>query len=99
MKNITKTILFTTALSLTIILIVIGIQFFGQNKIIIGCSYLDQVYIDYLAFFAAIFFVIEGIYRISEHKNFPLKKQSTRSIRIAIGFAIITLHMMQFFYK
>jgi len=45
------------------------------------------------------FLIVEGSYRIYEHVDFPLKKQFTRSIRIAFGFGILTLHVIQFFYK
>jgi len=52
-----------------------------------------------LAFSISFFFIIEGFYRIIEHKNFPLKKQFTRSIRIAFGFGILTTHIIQAGYK
>jgi len=46
-----------------------------------------------------LFLVGEGVYRIYEHKNYSLPRQATRSMRIAFGMAIITLHFMQFLYK
>ena len=99
MKNLTRTAIFTSVLSGITILIAAIVQFNGQNKIVLACSYLDPALIDILAFSAALFLVVEGIYRIWEHKNASLKKQFTRSIRIAFGCAILTLHIIQFFYK
>jgi len=63
------------------------------------CSYLDPVTIDILAFLAGVFLIIEGFYRIWEHKKDPLQKQFTRTLRIAFGCAIITLHIMQVLHK
>ena len=74
-------------------------QFNSQNKIKVLCSYLDPAVIDILAFSGALFLIAEGIYRIWEHKDANLKKQITRSIRIALGFAILILHVMQVIYK
>lgn len=63
------------------------------------CSYLDPVTIDVLAFLAGVFLIIEGFYRILEHKKEPLRNQLTRTLRIAFGCAIITLHIMQVLHK
>lgn len=63
------------------------------------CSYLDPVTIDVLAFLAGVFLIIEGLYRIIEHKKEPLRKQLTRALRIALGCAILTLHAMQVVHK
>ena len=41
----------------------------------------------------------EGIYRIVEHKFANLKKQLTRIIRIAFGFGILTVHIIQLTHK
>ena len=75
------------------------VQLRGQNNVEKGCSYLDPILIDILAFCVALFLVIEGIYSIFKHKGEPLKSQITRSVRIAIGFTILTLHTMQFIHK
>lgn len=99
MNQYHKTLCWTIGVSLTIIIFVTVIQIYGQNKIVQGCSYLDPITIDFLAFFAALFLVIEGFYRISEHKTASLKRQSTRIIRIAFGCAILTLHIIQFMHK
>ncbi len=99
MKNSKKTVIFTLALSFIISLIVFITQLNSQNKIEILCSYLDPVVIDVLAFSGALFLISDGIYRIWEHKDANLKKQFTRSIRIALGFAILTLHVMQIVHK
>jgi len=98
MKNSRKTIIFTLTLSLISIFTAFIVQFNGQN-ILSQCSYLDPISIDLLAFVAALFLVIEGIYRIDEHLHMPLKKQLTRAIRVAFGCAILTLHIMQFLHK
>jgi len=99
MKQFHKTLTLTIIISLIIIILVTLIQIYGQNKIVQGCSYLDPITIDFLAFFAALFLVIEGFARIFEHKKASLGRQSTRIIRIAFGFAIITLHVIQFIHK
>lgn len=65
----------------------------------LGCSYLDPIYIDLLAFTVGLFLIGDGFYRIYEHKNDRYLRQFTRSIRVAIGFGLLTLHIMQFIYK
>ena len=99
MTNYTKTRLFTIILCLIVITVALVVQLTGQNFTKGGCSYLDPITIDLLAFIVAIFLVIEGVCRMSEHKNMGIKKQLTRSVRIAIGCAIITIHVLQFFHK
>ncbi|MEK6906719.1 MAG: hypothetical protein AABW81_03790, partial [Nanoarchaeota archaeon] len=85
--------------SLIAIAIAFTVQFKSQNKIEVLCSYLDPVVIDILAFSGGLFLIADGIYRIWEHKDASLKKQITRSIRVALGFTIVTLHIMQFVHK
>ena len=100
MKNKNKTIIFTLILCLAVILLSAFVQLKSQKNIsVLSCSYLDPITIDVLAFLAAIFLIFEGMYRIWEHKEVNLKKQITRSFRIAFGCAILTLHIMQFIYK
>ena len=99
MKNIHKTILFTVILCLVVISTALYIQLTGQSKLSGGCSYLDPISVDLFAFLVAVFLVIEGIIRIAEHPQASLKRQLTRPIRIAIGCAIITLHVLQFLHK
>ena len=94
-----KTKIFTLVLCCVAILISLLVQLSGYNLISEGCSYLDPILIDVLAFSVGIFLVLDGLYRISEHKNMALRNQFTRSIRVAIGFAIITIHIMQFIHK
>lgn len=98
-KNLKKTLIFTIIFCAAVIVVVSYIQLYGQNKIAAGCSYLDPITIDLLAFFAALFLVIEGFARIFEHPNASVKRQLTRVIRIAFGCAILTLHIIQFFHK
>ena len=98
-KRLKKTLIITTIVSLIVIISVILIQLLGQSKIVQGCSYLDPMTIDLLAFCAALFLVIEGFARILEHPNATIPRQSTRMIRIAFGFAIITLHIIQVIHK
>jgi len=99
MKAYTKTKLFTASLCLIVIIVALTVQLRGQSFVQGGCSYLDPITVDLLAFAVAIFLVIEGTYRLTEHKNMGLKGQLTRSIRIAVGCAIITIHILQFFAK
>jgi len=99
MKNIHKTLIFTAILCTLTISVAIITQFNGEDKIKTGCSYLDPITIDIFAFIIALFLVIEGLPRILEHPQSSFKRQITRPIRIAIGCAIITLHVMQFIHK
>ena len=99
MKPYLRTKLFTIGLCLIVIIVSLIVQLKGESFVQEGCSYLDPITIDLLAFSVAIFLVIEGICRLREHKNMGLKGQFSRSIRIAIGCAIITIHVLQFFAK
>ncbi len=99
MNNWLKTRLMTVSISLCAVIVAFFTQFNAQEKVQDKCSYLDPILIDILAFLAAIFLAIEGIYKIVKEKNKPLKSQFTRAIRVAFGFAIMTLHIMQFMHK
>ncbi len=99
MKNSEKTTVFTIGLSLATIIAMFLVQIKAQGKVDILCSYLDPIIVDILAFSAGLFLVIDGIHRIWEHKDARLKNQITRSIRVALGCAILTLHIMQFIHK
>lgn len=98
MKNIHKTTLFTAIISLISISGAYLVQIRAGKKVNL-CSYLDPWIVDLLAFLAALFLVVEGAYKIYINREDSLKKQFTRSIRIAFGFAILTLHIMQFLHK
>lgn len=98
-KKLRRTLIVTAVCCLAVIFAVIYIQLYGQSKIVEGCSYLDPITIDFLAFLAALFLVIEGFARIVEHPAVSLKRQTTRIIRIAFGCAILTLHIVQFIHK
>lgn len=98
MKNSNKTILFTSILVAICVITATYIQLTNQSGLP-KCSYLDPISIDLLAFMAALFLFVEGIYRIHEHKNAALKSQITRAIRVAFGASILTLHIIQFFFK
>ena len=98
MKNLNKTLLFTLGLVIVVVIFAYFMQSNQQNSVN-GCSYLDPFTVDILAFSIAIFLVIEGLARIFEHPNASLKRQLTRPLRIAIGAAIITIHIMQFIHK
>ena len=55
--------------------------------------------IDYFSFFAALFLIIDGFYKIRRYKNecyFP--HALIRHIRIIIGTCIFTIHAMQYVY-
>jgi divalent metal cation (Fe/Co/Zn/Cd) transporter len=63
------------------------------------CSYLDPIAVDILAFLAALFLIVEGFYRIYEHRDDRFVRQLTRAIRVAFGCSIVTLHVMQYLHK
>lgn len=96
--NYRKTLITTFIFSFISIILAIIIQLKGQSSIN-GCSYLDPITIDILAFIASLFLIIEGIARIIEHPNATVKRQFTRIIRVSAGFAILALHIMQFVHK
>jgi len=97
--NYQKTFLFTVILVLLTIVFVAYVQIRGQENIEDNASYLDPFLIDVLAFTAGIFLVIEGAYRILEHRDNSLSRQFTRSVRIAFGFGILTTHVIQALHK
>jgi len=97
-SSLRKTLIITFIVSLISILLAISIQLNGQKNVD-GCSYLDPIAIDILAFIGALFLIIEGLARICEHPSATVRRQSTRIIRVAAGFAILTLHIMQFMHK
>ncbi len=98
MKNLTKTLIFTIVLAILSISITLYVQLTGQSSVS-ACSYLDPFTIDILAFSVGLFLIIEGFIRIIEHPSASLKRQLTRPIRIAIGCAIIVIHILQFIHK
>ena len=97
-KNFRRTLIITFLFSVLAIILAGVVQINGQ-KSTNGCSYLDPIIIDILAFLAGVFLVIEGLVRIYEHPDANLKRQITRIIRVSAGFAILTLHVMQFVHK
>ncbi len=99
MKNIHKTFIFTLGLCILTIASALAVQVNANSIIGTSCSYIDPAVVDILAFLLSGFLIVEGVYRIQEHSSYPLKKQITRSIRIAFGFAILTLHVVQIIYK
>ena len=99
MKNLKKSLIAVAVVCFIVISASAIIQLTGQNKITFACSYLDPIIIDILALSAALFLVIEGFARILEHPKASLSNQVTRIIRIAFGFAILTLHIIQILHK
>ncbi len=54
--------------------------------------------VDCFAFFAGIFLVVEGAYRIFSNMSSPLSCQLLRTFRAIIGVCIVTIHILQFMY-
>jgi len=98
MKNSKKSALLTVLLSIFAIITTYLVQTKGENTIP-KCSYLDPITVDLVAFSVAIFLIIEGVYKLGTNKNKPFSQQFFRSVRVAIGFAILTIHIMQFLHK
>lgn len=98
MNSSRKALLLAGFLSLFASMLAFLVQNNGERSVN-RCSYLDPLLIDIFAFMAAVFLVIEGIYTIVMHQKDTLKWQILACIRIAIGFAIITLHIMQVVHK
>ena len=99
LKRFDKTRIVLIVLSIIVVTIVFLVQINGQSSIATACSYLDPVYVDFLAFTASLFLIIEGGLSIYKHKGAVLKKQIPRMLRIIIGLSILVLHTMQFVHK
>lgn len=99
MKNLKKTLIVTSIVCFVVILLSAIIQIKGQNQITYACSYLDPIIIDVLAISAALFLIIEGFIKIFKNSKQALPKQVTRIVRVAFGFAILTLHIIQILHK
>lgn len=95
---LSKTLVFTFLLSLITISIAFLVQS-NANKCVRSCSYLDPITVDIFALAFSVFLILEGYWDIFRHKHYPLKAQVTKSVRICIGFAILTIHIMQFLHK
>ena len=55
--------------------------------------------IDYFSFFAALFLIIDGFYKIRHYKSEPyFPNQLVRHFRIVIGTCVFTIHVMQYIY-
>ena len=97
-RNFHRTLAFLIILSILAIVIAGGIQKNGERNVG-SCSYLDPIEVDILAFLVGLFLVIEGFFRFYECKGRSLKKNLTRIMRIMVGFAILTIHTLQFIHK
>ena len=100
-KTKLKTALFLTgAISIGAAVSAYFIQKRGQARLAAQCSYFDPPLIDILAFSAAVFLICEGFHQILKHEiNFSFWDKIFVALRIAFGFAILTLHIMQIAYK
>ena len=90
-----------TRLSAAAILVSAFTQLYGQNSVDekTRASYLDPLLIDILAFSVAVFLIIEGLCCQIRQKDIPVKGQITRAFRVAVGFAILTIHTIQCLHK
>ena len=59
-------------------------------------SQFAKLTIDWFAFFAGIFLIVEGLYKILTSKMAAPFNQFLRFIRVAIGICIFTIHLLQF---
>lgn len=96
--NLFRTLSVTILLSLGCIAIAFTIQN-QANLSVNSCSYLDPISVDIFATIFAIFLICEGFWDILRYKDYVLKRQFTKSIRVGLGFAILTIHIMQFIHK
>ncbi|MFH1305235.1 MAG: hypothetical protein ABIH74_02390 [Candidatus Omnitrophota bacterium] len=55
-----------------------------------------EVTIDWLAFLAGIFLVVEGIYKMLRSKVLFSTDQLLRAFRVVIGTCVFTIHLLQF---
>lgn len=82
--------------------IIVGILFVGAasliSVLIFNTSFAKNT-IDYFSFFAALFLITDGFYKIWRYKDelyFP--DQFVRHLRIIIGACVFTIHVMQYVY-
>jgi len=100
MKKRSKVIFSLIAICVVTIIVAFLIQKNAERNLEgVKCSYLDPMIVDFLAFGVAIFLIVEGTWDIFENMKEPFKYQIPRIIIVAIGFAITTLHIMQFVHK
>jgi len=93
-----RTFLVAFTLSFLTSLIVYIVQS-HSNAVTDSCSYLDPIVIDILAFCAGTFLIVESTVDIFKHKNSMVRCQLTRCVRMALGFSILTIHILQFIHK
>jgi hypothetical protein len=99
-EGLRKALVATGIFSISAIVFAYFVQRKAENNLSgTRCSYLDPISIDILAFTAGIFLICDGLYELLEHKDLSQKARIMVSIRVAFGFAIVTLHTMQFIHK
>ncbi len=64
-----------------------------------GCSYLDPITVDIVAFIVGMFLIIESLVDICKHKDSLIHSQITRCLRMCFGTSIVVIHIMQFMHK
>lgn len=90
--------LITVILSLTLVIAGAIIQL-NSELTGVNCSYFDPISIDIAAFLVSFFLIVEGLSKIQLNKDDTLNMHLTRAVRVAIGFSIFALHIVQFSYK
>ena len=55
-----------------------------------------EITVDYFAFFAGIFLISEGIYRIVSSGSSSVLSQLSRIFRVLVGTCVFTIHVLQF---
>lgn len=98
-KGLRNALAFTGLLSTAAVAAAFFTQRRAEGNLVEKCSYVDPALIDVLAFAAAVFLVVEGLHQIVEHDHWSRTDRIGIAVRIAFGFAILTLHTMQVFYK
>ena len=87
MLGITVAVIALSAATASLICVVIFNTAFAKNTI------------DYFSFFAALFLMVEGFYKIRRYRHEPyFPSQLARHIRIIIGACVFTIHVMQYVY-
>ena len=70
----------------------------GTTVIVFNTSFIRNT-IDYFSFFAGIFLMIDGFYKIRRYASEPyFPNQLIRHMRIIFGTCIFTIHCMQYLY-
>jgi hypothetical protein len=79
---------------------IVGVAVLITLTFVATCGVFDSGFaeatIDWFAFLAGIFLIVEGLYRIFSTKDAFFPDQMLRTFRVIIGTCVFTIHLLQF---